>query len=62
MVYVDESRINEKISSSYIIQRESKVIKKFLEIYTCSTVYMEKLQSIQNSFSYSLSQNQSSKI
>lgn len=45
-----------------MIQGESKAIKKFLEVYTYSTVYMEELQGIQNSFNYTLSQNQSSRI
>ena len=40
---MDGSIINEKIGSSYMIQGESKAIKKFLEICTYSIVYMGEL-------------------
>ena len=62
IVYTDGSRINEKIGSSCVIQGESKAIKKFLGTRTCSTVYMGELQGIQDSLSYTLSQNRSSGI
>ena len=55
MAYTDGSGINEKISSSYVIQGKTNVIKNFLGANTCSTVYMEELQGIEDSFSYLLS-------
>ena len=45
-----------------MIQGESRAIKKFLGVHTCSKVYMGELQGIQDSLSYTLSQNQNSGI
>lgn len=55
VVYINRSRINKKIGSLYVIQRQSKTIKKFLEVCTCSIVYMRELEDIQDFFSYTLS-------
>lgn len=60
MTYTDKSEINEKIGSFCVIQRMSKAIKRFLGVRTHSTLYMEELQDRQDSFSYTLSQDQSS--
>ncbi len=57
--YTDGSRINNKIVSSCIIPKKSKVIKKFLGARTRCTVYIRELQGIQNSLSYAPGQNQS---
>lgn len=59
VAYIDESRIHEKIGSSYVMQRKAKAIKKFLEVNTSSRIYMEELQVIEDSLSYTLSQDQS---
>ena len=62
VAYTDGSGINEKIGSSCVIQGKTNVIKKFLGANTCSTVYMGELQGIEDSLSYTLSQDQSSGI
>ena len=62
MAYTDGSGINEKIGSSCVSQGEFKAIKRFLGARTCSTVYVGELQGIQDSLSYTLSQDQSSGI
>ena len=62
VAYTDGSGINEKIGSSCVIQGKAKAIKKFLGANTCSTVYMGELQGIEDSLSYTLSQDQSSGI
>ncbi len=59
VAYTDGSGINNKIGSSCIIPKKSKVIKKFLGARTRCTVYMGELQGIQNLPSYALGQNQS---
>ena len=58
VAYTDGSGINNKIGSSCIIPKKSKVIKKFLGARTRCTVYMGELQGIQDSLSYALGQNQ----
>ena len=62
VAYTDGSGINEKIGSSCVIHGKTKAIKKFLGANTCSTVYMGELQGIEDSLSYTLSQDQSSGI
>ncbi len=57
-----EAELMKKIGSFYVIQGESKAIKRFLGEHTCSPVYIGELQGIQDSLSYTLSQNPSSGI
>ncbi len=54
VAYTDRSGINNKIGSSCIIPKKSKVIKKFLRARIRCTVYMRELQGEQDSLSYAL--------
>lgn len=55
LVYANESKINKKISLTCIILGQCKVIKKFLRTDKVSTVYIEKMQEIQDLLAYAIS-------
>lgn len=62
VAYIDGRGINEKIGSSYVIQWKTKAIKKFLGANIFSIVYIWELEDIEDSLSYTLSQDQITEI
>ncbi len=57
-----KAELMKKIGSSCVIQGESMAIKRFWGGHTCSPVYMGELEGIQDSLTYTLTQNQNSGI
>lgn len=62
LAYIERSGINKKISSACIILGQCKAIRKFLGTDKTSTVYMEKMQGIQDLLTYAISQEQNTSI
>lgn len=60
--YTNGSEINNKIGLACIILGQRKHVKKFLSINITSTVYMRKMQEIQDSLIYAMNQEETTSI